>query len=230
MTAIRLFTVEQLRNRFTVGLLVLVPFLFILAASNALSDFADALGGSLAGDAATAVGAGWAAAFVSGAVGFFHASSSRGADLRLVLAGRGATRMALDRISASVLTAAIAALAAFAALVAVSSVQHPLHAAVGIMAFALTYLAIGVLVGSTGLPPLEGSLIVTFVFLLDAFAGPAMTGDSAPWAVSKYATNLMIGAALGTNGSGSQWIGAVVVALVALMAAFAAFSISARRR
>ncbi|MBJ7354332.1 MAG: hypothetical protein JHC98_05860 [Thermoleophilaceae bacterium] len=88
--AVRLFAVEQLRNRFTTALLVLVPFLFILAASNALSDFADALGGSLAGDAATAVGAGWAAAFVSGTVGYFQASSSRGADLRLALAGRGA--------------------------------------------------------------------------------------------------------------------------------------------
>lgn len=228
--AVRLFTVEQLRNRFTVGLLVLVPFLFILAASSALSDFAAALGGSLAGDAATAVGAGWAAAFVSGAVGFFQASSSRGADLRLALAGRGATRLAVDRISASLLTAAIAAFAAFAALMTVGSVQHPLHAAVGIAAFAVTYLAIGVLVGSTGLAPLEGSLIVTFVFLLDVFAGPAMSGDSAPWAVSKYATNLMISSALGTTGSGSQWTGAAVVAAVSLAAAFVAFSISARRR
>lgn len=228
--AVRLFAVEQLRNRFTIALLVVVPFLFILAASNALSDFADALGGSLAGDAATAVGAGWAAAFVSGAVGYFQASSSRGADLRLARAGRGATRLAIDRISASVLTAAIAAAAAFAALMTVGSVQHPFHAAFAIAAFALTYLGIGVLVGSTGLPALEGSLVVTFVFLLDVFAGPAMSGDAPPWAVSKYATNLMIGAALGANGSGSQWRGAGLVAVVSLAAAFVAFSLSARRK
>ncbi|MGK2877604.1 MAG: hypothetical protein ACSLFF_03355 [Solirubrobacterales bacterium] len=227
---VRLFAIEQLRNRFTIALLVLVPFLFILGAADALSDFADALGGNLAGDAATAVGAGWAAALVSGAVGFFQASSSRGADLRLALAGRGATHLAIDRISASVLTAAIAACAAFAALIAVDSVQHPLHAAFGVAAFALTYLGIGVLVGSTGLPALEGSLVVTFVFLLDAFAGPAMSGDAPPWAVSKYATNLMIAAALGTNVSGSQWRGAAVVAGLSLVAAFAAFSVSARRR
>jgi hypothetical protein len=42
-----------------------------------------------------------------------------------------------------------------------------------------------VLVGSLITAPLEGSLLVVFVFLLDAFAGPGMSGGSAPpWAVS----------------------------------------------
>ena len=56
------FAEEQLRAPFTLALLVIIPALFVVSAAGTLSDFADALGGSLAGDAAVALSAGWAAA------------------------------------------------------------------------------------------------------------------------------------------------------------------------
>jgi hypothetical protein len=192
VTRTAVFAREQLRAPFTLALLVAIPALFVVSAAGALSDFASALGGSLAGDAAIALSAGWAAAFISGTLGFFQAASSRGADRRLALAGLGPSRVAVSRIAASVLLALLAAAAAFAALALRVNVAHPLHAAVAVLGFALLYLAIGVLVGSIIRSPLEGSLLVVFVFLLDVFAGPGMTGGSPPpWAVSQKAADLL---------------------------------------
>jgi hypothetical protein len=231
MTRSLVFAREQLRAPFTLALLVVIPVLFVVAAAGALSDFASALGGSVAGDAAVALSAGWAAAFISGALGFFQAASSRGADRRLALAGLGPARVAIARITASIGLAVVAAAAAFAALVVRVDVAHPLHAAVAVVAFALLYLAVGVIIGSVITAPLEGSLLVVFVFLLDAFAGPGMTGGSAPpWAVSQKAADIVIAAAMGTGSPTGDWVHVVLVTTGALLAAFAVFVASARSR
>ena len=231
MTRTAVFAREQLRAPFTLVLLVAVPVLFVVSAAGVLSEFASALGGSLAGDAAAGLSAGWAAAFLSGALGFFQAASSRAADRRLALAGLGPARVALSRIAASVGLAFIAAAAAFGALVLRVEVAHPLHAAAAVLAFALLYLAIGVLVGSLIAAPLEGSLLVVFVFLLDAFAGPGMSGGAAPpWAVSQKAADILIAAGAGTGSPTADWIGVVAVSAGALVAAFLVFVAAARSR
>ena len=225
------FAREQLRAPFTLALLVAVPALFVVSAAGVLSDFASVLGGSLAGDAAVSLSAGWAAAFISGALGFFQAASSRGADRRLALAGLGPARVAISRIAAAVVLAAVAAAAAFVALMVRVDVAHPAHAAIAVLAFAVLYLAIGVLVGSVVVAPLEGSLVVVFVFLLDAFAGPGMSGGSAPpWAVSQKAADILIAAGMGTGSPSGDWIRVAVVTAGALVAAFVGFVLSARRR
>lgn len=224
------FAREQLRAPFTLALLVMVPALFVVAAAGALSDFADALGGKLAGDAAVALGAGWAAAFVSGALGFFSAVSSYGADRRLALAGFGPARVASARIGAALLLALVASAAAFAALELRSPVAHPAHAAAAILAFALLYLGIGVLVGAFVHAPLEGSLIVAFVFLLDAFAGPGMSDTSPLWAISQKPATLLIEAGLGNASAAGEWLRAGLVVVAALIAALTAFVVAARRR
>lgn len=231
MTRTAVFAREQLRAPFTLALLVTVPALFVIASAGVLSDFASALGGSLAGDAAVALSAGWAAAFVSGTLGFFQAASSRGADRRLALAGLGPAPVAVSRITASVLLAVVAAAAAFIALVVRVDIPHPAHAAVAVLAFALLYLAVGVLVGSLITAPLEGSLLVVFVFLLDAFAGPGMTGGSPPlWAVSQEAADILIAAGVGTGSPRADWVGVALVTAGALVAAFLVFVASARSR
>jgi hypothetical protein len=225
------FAREQLRAPFTLALLVAIPASFVISAAGVLSDFADALGGSLTGDAAVALSAGWAAAFISGTLGFFQAASSRGADRRLALAGLGPARVAASRIAASVLLAVVAAAAAFVAVEARVDVAHPAHAAVAVLAFALLYLAIGVLIGSIVRAPLEGSLLVVFVFLLDTFSGPGMSGAAAPpWAVSQKAADMLIAAGAGTASSTGAWAGVALVTLGALAAAFLVFVASARSR
>ena len=230
MTRTVVFAREQLRAPFTLALLITVPALFVIAAADALSDFADALGGRLAADAAVALGAGWAAAFVSGTLGFFSAVSAHGADRRLSLAGLGPARVAGSRIGAALLLALLAAAAAFAALELRSAVAHPAHAAIAIFAFALLYVAVGVLVGSVIRAPLEGSLVVVFVFLLDAFAGPGMSGSVPLWAISQKPASMLIAAGMGEASPDSDWIRVGFVVGAALLAALVAFAISARRR
>ena len=230
MTRTATFAREQLRAPFTLALIVVVPALFVVSASGALSDFASALGGSIAGDAAVALSAGWAAAFVSGALGFFAAVSSHGADRRLSIAGLAPARVAASRIGSSVLLALIASAAAFAALELRAPAAHPVHAAAGILGFALLYLGVGVLIGSIVRAPLEGSLIVAFLFLLDAFSGPGMDQSAPLWSFSQKAADVVIAAGSGMSSTAGDWLGLVAVVLTAIAAAIAAFALAARSR
>jgi hypothetical protein len=224
------FAREQLRARFTLALLVAVPAVFVVAAAGVLSDFARALGGALGGDAASALGAGWAAAFIAGTLGFFQVASSRGADRRLALAGAGPAHVAASRIGASLALAAVAAAAGFVALLLRTGVAHPWHAAAAVLAFALIYLAVGVIIGSLVTAPLEGSLAVAFIFLLDVFSGPGMAADAAPYSVSRKAADILIAAGLGERSATGHWVKLGAVVAVALAAAWAVFVFSARSR
>lgn len=230
MTRTAAFAREQLRAPFTLVLLVAVPAIFVGASAGVLAEFARALGGDLAGSAAAALGAGWAAAFIAGTLGFFQATSARGADRRLALAGAGPGSVAASRIAASLLLAVVASASAFIALELRSPVAHPWHAAVAVLAFSLIYLAIGVLVGSLIAAPLEGSLALTFVFLLDVFSGPGMAAHPAPYSVSWKAADLLIAAGLGQASSPADWWALGGIVITGLLASFAVFAFSARSR
>jgi hypothetical protein len=230
MTRTAAFAREQLRAPFTLVLLVAVPAVFVGASAGVLSDFARALGGGLPGDAASALGAGWAAAFIAGTLGFFQAASSRGADRRLALAGAGPARVAASRIGASLTLALVAAGAGFVALEVRTGIAHPWHAAIAVFAFALIYLAVGVIIGSLIAAPLEGSLAVAFVFLLDVFSGPGMAEHAAPYSVSRKAADVLITAGVGHRSPSSDWTALAGVVAIALAASFAVFVLSARSR
>jgi hypothetical protein len=138
--------------------------------------------------------------------------------------------VAISRIVSSVGLATIAAAAAFVTLEIRGNVTHPWHAAVAILAFAWLYLAVGVLVGSIVTDPLEGSLIVVFIFILDVFSGPGMSSAAAPWSISRKAADVLISAGLGRPSSASDWVGLGLTTIGALVAAFTVFVLSARRR
>ena len=224
------FTREHLRTPVTFGLLVAIPATFVWASADVLGDFARALGGTLAGDGASALGAGWSAAFIAGTLGFHQAASSHGADRRLALAGVGPARVAGARIAAAVALAMVASAAAFGALVLRASVVHPAHALAAVVAFALVYLGVGTAVGSVVRGPLEGSLAVAFVFLLDVFSGPGMSGDAAPWSFSRTPADVLITAATGQPSPAEDWLRLGIVVAVSLAIAFVVFGLSARRR
>lgn len=230
MTRTATFAREQLRAPFTLVLLVAVPAVFVAASAGVLSDFADALGGSLAGDAASALGAGWAAAFIAGTLGFFQAASSRGADRRLALAGARPSRVAFSRIGASLALAVVAASAGFVALLIRTGVVHPWHAAAAVLAFAMIYLAVGIVIGSLITAPLEGSLAVAFVFLLDVFSGPGMAEHAAPYSLSRKAADILIAAGLGQSSSTEDWLKLAAVVAGALALSLIVFIWTARRR
>ncbi len=225
------FVREQLRAPLTLALLVAVPAFFVLIFAGVLGTFAEALGGTLASRSATAISAGWAAAFLSGALGFFQVSSSRGADRRLASAGLGAFRVAIARISAALLLAATVSAVAFATLWLRSGIGHPLHAAVAIFAFAAIYIGIGAVVGAFVTGALEGSLLVMLAWSLDAFSGPQMTSSGGgALTPTRDAANLLIAAGAGQSSPQVDWFGVLAVTVVALAAALAAFWFTARTR
>ena len=225
-----IFIREQLRAPFNLALLVLVPAVFVGAVADVLADFAEALGGGLGGDAASALGAGWAAAFIAGTLGFFQVASARDADRRLVLVGGGRARIALARLSAALVLALVAAGAAFAMLLVRTSVAHPWHAAAAVLGFAVIYLCVGVLVGSLIRAPLEGSLVVVGIFLLDVFSGPGMAESAAPYSVSRTAAEILISAGLGVGSAAGDWIKLAAVVAGALAVALLAFVWATRSR
>jgi hypothetical protein len=224
------FAREQLRTPFTLALLIAVPVVFVTASAGVLDDFGHALGGSLGGGAAGTLSAGWAAAFLSGTLGFFQASSSRGADRRLALAGAGSVRVAASRVAASLLMAVVAAAGGFAALLLRTGLAHPWHAAAAVLSFALIYLAVGVLIGAVITAPLEGSLAVAFVFLLDVFSGPGMAAHAAFYSISRKAADVLIAAGLGRPSPAADWVELAEVVAAALLSAAAVFAYTARRR
>jgi hypothetical protein len=220
------FAREQLRAPLTLVLLLAVPAFFVLIFAGVLGEFSKALGGALATRSATAISAGWAAAFLSGTLAFFQVSSSRGADRRLAAAGLGAARVAVSRIVASLLVAVAVGAAAFLTLWLRTGIGHPLHAAVAIFAFAATYIGIGALIGTFVRGPLEGSLLVMLVFTIDVFTGPQMTSNGGGFGAlmpTRLAADLLIAAGGGHGSPGSDWVGVTGIALASLAVALAAF-------
>ena len=226
------FVREHLRTPLTLVLLVAIPAFFVLVFASVLGQFADALGGTLAERSATAISAGWAAAFLSGTLAFFQLVSSRGADRRLAMAGLGPTRVAVSRIAAALVLGITVGAVAFVTLWLRSGIEHPLHAAVAIFAFAAIYIGIGALVGAVVSAPLEGSLLVVLAFSLDAFSGPQMTsaGGIGAFTPTRDAADLLIAAGGGQGSPAGDWLGALAVALGALAVALAAFWFTARTR
>ncbi len=226
-----LFVREHLRMRTTLVLLVVVPMLFVVLAGGVLEDFSRALGGtSLDGRAAAALGAGWAAAFLAGAVGFFQTNSSRDADRRLSLAGFGAVRTAAARLTASLVLALLVSAAAYVALWVRAGVGHPVHTAVAILAFAVVYLAVGAIVGSLVRDALEGSMVVAFIFLVDVFSGRQVTGGSAIPTLTGKAGDLLSTGGAGQASSVSDWLWTLITVVIALGVAVVVFWLSARAK
>jgi hypothetical protein len=211
---------------------VAIPAFFVLIFANVLGEFARALGGTLAARSATAISAGWATAFLAGTLAFFQVASSRGADRRLAASGLGANRVAVSRIAAALVLGVTVGAVAFFTLWARSGIQHPLHAALAILAFAAIYIGIGAVVGALVSGPLEGSLLVILIFSLDVFSGPQMTssGGISIATPTRQAANLLVAGGGGAGSPGSDWLGAAAVAIGALAVAFAAFWFAARTR
>lgn len=225
------FVREHLRAPLALALLVSIPAFFVLIFASVLGDFAKALGGTLLSQSATAISAGWAAAFLSGTLAFFQVSSSRGADRRLAAAGLGPWRVAAARITASLAIGVAVSVVAFVTLWLRSGIGHPGHAVVAIFGFAVIYIGLGALIGAFVRGALEGSLLVVVLFSVDAFTSPEMTSsDPFAWTPTRSAAEVLI-AAGGAQGSPSaDWLGMAAVAAGSLAVALVAFWRAARTR
>jgi hypothetical protein len=224
----RRYLAEYARRPVNLGLLVLVPLVFVALASGAIAQFAEVVGGVTDASRLAAPAAGWAAAFLAGVAGFFHVLDSRQADRRIARAGLGAIRVLAARLLSGVVLATLASSAALVALWLWTGVGDPVRVIGGTLMFSLVYLGIGVAVGSIVHSDVNGSLVVVFIWMVDVFLGPAMAGG-AVWITrlfpSHFVTLVMLDDPSGHAGPPGDigwavaWtIGAIVVAGVVFAA------------
>ncbi len=168
--------VEFGRRPLNVVLLIVVPIIFVSLTAGVLADFAEILGGRASLGNVEAATATWAAAALAGVSGFFHVSTSRGADRRLARAGTGSRHVVSSRLVSTLALATIAAAGSLVALRLRSGLATDGRVIVATLLSAIIYAGIGVTVGALVRSELNGSLIVVFIWIFDVFFGPAMGG------------------------------------------------------
>lgn len=170
---LRRFLADYARNPVNLVVLALVPVVFVVVAARSMADAAELLGGP-GGPAVQTATAGWAAGFLAGIAMYFQTAGSRDADRRLTLAGLAPARLVAARLLTGLMLAALAASAGLVALALPTGVDRPLRVIAGTLMFAGIYLAIGALVGATVRNPVNGTVLILFVWILDVFFGPAL--------------------------------------------------------
>ena len=169
----RRFLTDYARNPVNLLLLVLVPTVFVVVVAGSMADSAKLLGG-VGGPAVETATAGWAAAFLAGIAMYFQTAATRETDRRVVIAGLHPGRLVAARLITGIALAVLACAAALVALAARNGIDHPLRAVIGTLMFAVIYVAIGAAVGSLTSNPVNGTVIVLFIWIFDVFFGPAM--------------------------------------------------------
>jgi hypothetical protein len=171
---VRRFLIDYVRNPVNLLLLAVVPVVFVVVVAAAMADAAFLLGGP-GGPAVETATAGWAAAFLAGIAMYFQTSATRDVDRRVVVAGLPATRLVAARLLTGAALAVFASAIAVAALALRVGIDAPVRAVSGTLMFAVIYIAIGAVVGTLVRNPVNGTVIVLFVWILDVFFGPAMS-------------------------------------------------------
>ena len=170
---VRRFLSDYARNRVNLLLLAVVPMVFVVVVGGSIADFAKLLNGP-GGPAVQTATAGWAAAFLAGIAMYFQTAASRDTDRRLVIAGLAPHRLVAARLLTGIILAVLASAAALGSLAARTGIGNPARALIGTLMFAVIYVAIGAAVGSITSNPVNGTVIVLFVWIVDVFFGPLM--------------------------------------------------------
>jgi hypothetical protein len=170
---VRRFLADYVRNPVNVLLLAVVPMVFVVVVAGAMADAAFLLGGP-GGPAVQTATAGWAAAFLAGVAMYFQTSATRDVDRRVVIAGLPAIRLVAARLLTGGALAVFASAVAIAALALRVGIDSPARVVAGTLMFAAIYIGIGAVVGTLVRNPVNGTVIVLFVWILDVFFGPAM--------------------------------------------------------
>jgi hypothetical protein len=170
---VRRFLADYARNPVNLLILVLVPVAFVAGAAGSMAQLARLLSGTTApGSAVQTVTAGWAAAFIAAIAAYFQVRAARSADRRLVLAGLPAGKLAAARAVTGLALVVLASAAAVVTLAARTGIEHPGRVLAGTFMFAVIYLAIGALVGTLVASPVNGTVLIFFVWITDVMFGP----------------------------------------------------------
>ena len=175
----RRYLAEYARNPLNLILLVVVPVVFVTLSAGALADFAEILGGAGGTASIEANTAGWAAAFLAGVAGYFQVRSSGEADRRLAIAGGAPGRVVAARIGSGLALALVASAGALVALAVRTGIDDVPRVVAATLMYAVIYVAIGAIVGALVRDEVNGSVIILFIWFLDVFFGPTMSGSDA---------------------------------------------------
>lgn len=176
----RRFLAEATRTPVNLLVLVLVPAVFVVVAAAPLADAAELLGGP-GGPAVETATAGWAAGFIAAIAMYFQIRGARAPDRRLVMAGLPPARLLAARALTGMTLALVASAAALVALAARTGLgDQPGRVIAGTVMFAVIYLALGALVGALVADPVNGTVLVLFVWILDVFFGPVLGAADLP--------------------------------------------------
>jgi hypothetical protein len=178
---VRRFLADYARNPVNLLMLVLVPAAFVAGAAGSMAQLAKLLSGMTApGAGLETVTAGWAAAFIAAIAAYFQVRGARASDRRLVLAGLPAGQLAAARALTGLALAAVASAAALVTLAARTGIEDPGRVMAGTFMFAVIYLAIGALVGALVASPVNGTVLIFFVWIVDVMFGPVFGSAARP--------------------------------------------------
>src|SRR6266511_3006669 len=99
----------------------------------------------------------------------------------LVVAGLPARRLVAARLAAGLALALLVSVVALVALQLRTGIDQPARVIVGTAMFAVIYLGIGATVGALVRNPVNGTVLILFVWILDIFFGPSMGVGTKPW-------------------------------------------------
>jgi hypothetical protein len=173
---VRRFLADYARNPANLLVLVLVPLVFVVVAAGTLADAADLLAGGSEAPAVETAAAGWSAGFLAALAMYFQVSAARETDRRLVISGLTSARLVAARMLSGLALALLAGGAGLVALAVRTGIDDPVRAVAGVVMFAVIYLGIGALVGVVARNPVNGTVVILFVWIVDVFFGPGMSG------------------------------------------------------
>jgi ABC-2 family transporter len=178
---VRRFLADYARNPVNLLMLVVVPVAFVAGAAGSLAQLARLLSGTMPhGAAVQTVTAGWAAAFIAAIAAYFQIRTARAADRRLVQAGLPAGHLAAARAVTGLALAVVASAAALITLAARTGIEHPGRVIAGTLMFAVIYLAVGALIGALVASPVNGTVLIFFVWITDVMFGPVFGSATRP--------------------------------------------------
>lgn len=217
---VRYFVADYFRNPVNLIVLVLVPAVFVLVAAGTIAQAMELLGRGLgpAAKVETAT-AGWSAGFLSGIAMYFQIRSARATDRRLVLAGLAPTRLVAARAATGFALAVLVSTVSLLALAARTGIEAPVRVIAATLMFAVIYLAIGAVIGVLVPNPVNGAVVILFVWIIDVFIG--QVGETAEritrWFPTHFVARWMVdlpthhGGRIGDLGAALVWVSAAAI-------------------
>jgi hypothetical protein len=200
---------QYVREPVNIALLIILPPLFILAMSGALSTFSEVLGGNLGVRAGAGLAGLWAAAILTGVASFFLSLASARVDGRLIMAGLRPGSVGAAHAAVTVVVAVLTTSISTGMLLATQEVASAGALFAAILIASLIYGSIGSILSVYVRGDLEGSFVIILIFMLDAFVGGPLAAGKGIFAdllPVHFPSEIAISAMVGSSADNEWWL------------------------